>query len=172
MWPFFSSLPALLLCVPPVCWCASGISLSLSLFSLPPSLCHALWQHFTPTPPSTPPTLLYSFSLSHWPRAPRGDGTSGSFDTGMQVKALQHVRVPCELVLPYWHTFYANELPGLGDKRVKRGRDGERGEEVSLGHRLQTSGWDSNLFSPRLPHTQGFGSGIWWCSVENEDVTV
>lgn len=166
MWPFFFFPP----CSPFVCpscllVCIRDVSLSLS--SLPPSLCHALWQHFTPTPPSTPPTLLYSFSLSHWPRAPRGDGTSGSFDTGMLVKALQHVRVACELALPYWHTFYANELPGLGDKRVKRGRDCERGEEVSLGHHLQTSGWDSNLFSPRLPHIQGFGSGIWWCSVEN-----
>lgn len=64
MWPFFSSLPALLLCVPPVCWCASGISLSLSLSFLFLPLCVTLSDNISP--PLLPPHPPLFFTLSHF----------------------------------------------------------------------------------------------------------
>lgn len=132
MWPVF--FLALFLCAPSTaCLLVCIRDVSLSLYSL--SLSVTLSENISPTSPPHAPTLFYSISLFHWPRAPRGDGTLGSFDIGMLVKALQHVRMACELTLPYWHTFYANELPGLGDKATRR-RGPERERALT---RLSTS---------------------------------
>lgn len=119
MWPFFSLLSFCVSRQPPVCWCVSGISLSLSL-----SVSRSL-KTSHPPPLYVPPLFFFSFSLFHWPRAPRGDGTLGSFDIGMLLKALQRVRTAREPRCPTDTHFMLMSCPGSSIR--------ERGNEKGLG---------------------------------------
>ena len=104
-------------------------SLSLS-FSLSLSLCVTLSENISPTSSLRAPTsFFFSFSLFHWPRAPRGDGTLGSFDIGMLLKALQRVRTAREPRCPTDTHFMLMSCPGssIRERGNEKGPDGGRG---------------------------------------------
>lgn len=114
---FFSSL---FVC-PPVCWCVSGISPS-------PSLPLSRSLKTSHPPPLLVPPRFFTRSHRFIGREPRVETAHWARSTlECCWKALQHVRMARERTLPYWHTFYANELPGLGDKAAgKRGGGSKR----------------------------------------------